>query len=181
MRAHAPEGDGMAKTKEDKKMFLYVGAYPDEQSAEADYKAFLDLRKEGWVGSYDVGIVVKDNEGKIDVTRHTDSTGKGTRRGLAVGVLLGIVFPPSILAGGLIGAGSGALIGRHFNDISKKDLKELGDYIEDNEAALVIIGESKVDEMVKQAAKSAIREYKKEFNADADEFNRQLDKAEKEI
>jgi len=35
--------------------------------------------------------------------------------------------------------------------------------------------------MIKKAARSAIREYKKEFNADADEFNKQLDKAEKEI
>ena len=171
----------MAKTKEDKKMFLYVGAYPDEQSAEADYRALIDLHKEGWVGSYDVGIVVKDNEGKMNVTRHTDSTGKGTRRGLAVGVLLGIVFPPSILASGLIGAGSGALIGRNFNEISKKDLQELGEYIKANEAALVVIGESKVEEMIKKSVKSALREYKKEFNADADEFNKQLDQEMKQL
>ena len=171
----------MAKTEDDKEMFLYVGTYPDEESAEEDYHALVDLHKAGWVGSYDVGIVVKNDEGKIDVVRHTDSTGKGARRGLAVGVLLGVVFPPSILASSLIGAGSGALIGHHFNDITKEELEELGEYIQDDEAALVVIGESKAEKMIRKEIKSAMREYKKEFDADADEFSKQLDQAMKEV
>ncbi len=166
---------------EDKTMFLYVAAYASEADAKADYDAFLQLHDEGWVGSYDVGIVTKDADGKLDIKRHTDSTGKGTRRGLAVGVLLGIVFPPSILASGAVGAGAGALLGHHFNDVSKDDLKAIGEFLENNEAALVIIGESQVEEMVRKAVKSAIKDYKKEFNADAKEFNKQLDEAIKEV
>jgi uncharacterized membrane protein len=170
-----PGGTTMANQTDQETMFLYVGAYATETSAKEDYDALLKLHKEGFVGSYDVGIVTKAADGKLDIARHTDSTGKGARRGLAVGVFLGIVFPPSILASGVVGAGAGAAIGHHFNEISKDDLKEIGDFLEDNEAALVIIGESQIQEMVNQAAKSALKEYKKEFNANAREFNRQID------
>jgi len=166
----------MSNSKSEK-MFLYVGAYPSEDAAETDYEALIELHKEGFVGSYDVGIVAKDAAGKLDIKRHTDSTGKGTKWGVGVGALLGVIFPPSILASGIIGAGTGAIIGHHFNEISKDDLKDIGNYIENNEAALVVIGESKVEEMVDKAAKNALKEYKKEFDADAKEFDKQLDAA----
>jgi uncharacterized membrane protein len=167
--------------KSEKTMFLYVGAYEDESSAENDYDVFLELHKEGWVGSYDIGIVTKDENGKIDIKRHTDSTGKGAKRGLAVGALIGVIFPPSILVSGAVGAGAGAALGHRFNDISKEDMKEIGSYIEDNEAAMVVIGDLQVQEMVDKAAKSALKEYKKEFDASAKSYDKELDKAIKEI
>jgi uncharacterized membrane protein len=167
----------MAHTKDEETMFLYVGAYKDMKSAEEDYDALLALHKEGWVGDYDVGIVAKNEAGKLDIKRHTNSTGKGTRRGLAVGVLAGVIFPPSILASGLIGLGAGAAIGHHFNDISRDDLRAIGDYMEDNEAALVVVGESQVAEMVSKAAKSAIKDYKKEFDANVKDYDKQLNRA----
>jgi uncharacterized membrane protein len=171
----------MSDSTNDKTMFLYVGAYTDEASANQDFDALKELHNEGWVGTYDAGIVAKEDDGKLNVKRHTDSTGKGARRGLAVGVLLGVVFPPSIILSGVVGATAGATIGHHFNDISKDDLKELGDFLENNEAALVVIGESKVEDMINKVAKQAVKEYKKEFNADVKEYNEELDKAIKEM
>jgi uncharacterized membrane protein len=162
-------------------MFLYVGAYSDETAAQEDFDALKDLHKEGWVGTYDAGIVAKDAEGKMSIKRYTDSTGKGARRGLAVGVLLGIIFPPSIIASGAVAAGAGAAIGHSFNDISKDDLKALGELIDNNQSALVVIGESKVEEMVDKAVKQAVKEYKKEFNADVKEYNKSLDAVIKEL
>lgn len=167
--------------KDDKTMFLYVGAYEDEDAAGEDFKSLVELHKEGWVGSYDAGIVSKDDEGKLDIKRRTDSTTKGTRRGLAVGALLGVIFPPSILASGLVGAGAGRLLGHHFNEIPRDDLKAIGDYIERNQSALVIVGESKVEEMVDKATKKALKSYKEEFNADVKAYNKELDAAIKAI
>jgi uncharacterized membrane protein len=115
------------------------------------------------------------------VKRYTDSTGKGTRRGLAVGAVLGVIFPPSILVSGLVGATAGNLIGRYLNDIPKEDLKEIGEYLEANEAALVVIGELKIEEMVNKVVKQAVKQYKKEFNADVKEYNKELDEAIKEL
>ncbi len=162
-------------------MFLYVGAYSDEVTAQEDFDALKALHKEGWVGTYDAGIVVKNNEGKMNIQRHTDSTGKGAREGLVVGVVLGIIFPPSVIVSGAVAAGAGAAIGHNFNDISKDDLKTIGELIDNNQSALVVIGESRVEEMVDKAARQALKEYKKEFNADVSEYNKALDEAIKEI
>jgi len=166
---------------EESNMFLYVGAYENAMTAQEDLEALKQLHSEGWVGTYDAGIVVKDEDGKIKIDRHTDSTGKGARRGLVVGAVLGVIFPPSILVSGAVGAGAGALIGHNFNDISKEDLREIGDFLEENEAALVVVGESKAEEMVKKAAKQALKEYQKEFNADVKEYNKELDEVIKDI
>lgn len=164
-----------------KDMFIYLGGYPSEDAAKADYEELKKAHGEGWVGSYDVGIVVKDENGKIHVKRHTDSTKTGAWTGLAVGALLGVIFPPSVLVSGALGAGAGALIGHSFNDISKGDLKQIGDFLQDNEAALVILGESKLEHMVDKASKNAIKEYKKTFDADVKEFDKQLNKAMKDL
>ncbi len=166
---------------QDNKMFLYVAAYDDEAAASEDFELLKGLHTEGWVGTYDAGVVVKDHEGKMSVSRHTDSTGKGTRRGLAVGAVLGIIFPPSVLVAGAVGAGAGNVIGRHLNDVSKDDLKTLGELLEDNQSAIVVIGESKVAEMIAKELKNAVKEYKKEFNTDVGEYNKALDEMVKEI
>jgi uncharacterized membrane protein len=179
--ANSRKGDDMDKKDESKKMVLYVNAYPDEELAEEDFEALKKLHSEGWVGAYDAGIVTKDADGKLGITTHTDTTRTGAATGLAVGVLLGVIFPPSVLVTSAIGAGAGAVIGHHFNDISKEDLEELGKFLEDNEAALVVIGELRTEEMVKEATKQSLKEYKKEFNANAKEFNEELDKAISEM
>lgn len=170
----------MSDQVEEKTMFLYVGAYEDETTANEDLEALKALYKEGWVGSYDAGIVVKE-EGKLNVKRSTDSTGKGTRRGLAVGAVLGVIFPPSVIVSGVVGATAGRVIGKHMNGISKDDMKEIGEFLEENEAALVVIGELKIEEMVNKAAKQALKQYKKEFNADVKEYNKEIDAAISEL
>ena len=166
---------------QDKELFLYVAAYEDETMANEDFELLQELNKEGWVGTYDAGIVVKDSDGKLSIKRHTDSTGKGTRRGLAIGAVLGIVFPPSILAAGLVGAGAGAAIGHSLNDVTKDDLKGIGELLENNESAIVVIGESTVEDKVRDLTKQAVKEYQKEFNSDVKEYNKALDAAVKEI
>lgn len=165
----------------DSNMFLYVAAYSDELAASEDFELLQDLNKEGWVGTYDAGVVVKDSEGKLSVKRHTDSTGKGLRRGLAVGAVLGLIFPPSIIVSGLVGAGAGAAIGHSLNDVTKDDLKDIGELLENNESAIVVLGELKVEEKIRELTKKSIKEYQKEFNSDVKEYNKYLDEVVKEI
>ncbi|MCX6728933.1 MAG: DUF1269 domain-containing protein [Candidatus Saccharibacteria bacterium] len=168
-------------TDQGKNMFLYVAAYSDESTADEDFEFVKELNKEGWVGSYDAGIVSKDNEGKLAISRHTDSTGKGARRGLVIGAVLGVIFPPSILASGLVGVGAGAAIGHSMNDVSKDDLEEIGELLKNNESAIVVLGESKVKDKVRELTKQAIKEYQKEFNSDVADYNKAMDEISKEV
>ena len=167
----------MANDDEKKNMLVFVATYDSLDAADEDYRALLDMHKEGLVGTYDVGVVTKSKDGRIDIARHNDATGRDSRGGLAIGAVLGLIFPPSLIATAIVGAGAGSLIGHSFNKISRHDLRDLGHMIEDNQVALVVLGEVTIEDYVRKAARHAIKEYKQQFNADVADYNRQLEKA----
>jgi uncharacterized membrane protein len=74
--------------------------------------------------------------------------------GLGVGALVGILFPPSLLAGGAIGAAAGAVTGHLARGMSRGDMKDLGETLE-GDAALVVVGESRIKEAIAKEAKRA--------------------------
>jgi len=158
-------------------VFVFVGAYPDAESAESDYEVVKDLHSAGVVGTYDAAVVDKDLQGKVHVHKHEKPTQYGAWSGLAVGALLGILFPPSIIAGGIVGAAAGGVIGHLWGGMSRADLKDLGEALDDGEAALVVVGEDKLEEALNKELKQAARTYEKQIDADAAELRRELDRA----
>ena len=85
---------------------------------------------------------------------------------------MGLIFPPSILVGGLLGAGAGALIGHLEGGMSRSDVKEVGEMLEDSEAALIVVGEATIERAVDDATRRAKKQLKKEIRADAREMER---------
>ena len=96
---------------------------------------------------------------------------------MAVGAAMGLIFPPGILVGGLLGAGAGALIGHLEGGMSRQDVKEVGEMLDDSEAALIVVGEETLELAVEDATKRAKRDLKKEIRADAREMERAVDEA----
>jgi uncharacterized membrane protein len=90
---------------------------------------------------------------------------------------MGLIFPPSILVGGLLGAGAGALIGHLEGGMSRQDLKEVGEMLDNSEAALIVVGEATVERTVDEATERAKRDLKKEIKADAREMERAVNQA----
>ena len=90
---------------------------------------------------------------------------------------MGLIFPPSILVGGLLGAGAGALIGHLEGGMSRQDVKEVGEMLEESEAALIVVGEATVERAVDEATERAKRDLKKEIRADAREMEKAVDQA----
>jgi uncharacterized membrane protein len=164
----------------DKDVFLFVGTYEDEEDARIDYDAVHQLHEERLIGTYDIAIVSKDAEGKVHVKKREKPTEHGVWTGAAVGALVGILFPPSIIAAGVIGGVTGGLAGHFFRGMSRNDVKELGELIDEGQAALVVVGESKVDEYMDRAFARARRTMRKQVRADAKEVQRQLDEAAKQ-
>jgi uncharacterized membrane protein len=89
---------------------------------------------------------------------------------------MGLIFPPSILVGGLLGAGAGALIGHLEGGMSRSDIKEVGEMLEDSEAALIVVGEATIERAVDDATSRAKKQLKKEIRADAKEMERAIDR-----
>src|ERR1017187_2384891 len=135
--------DDMAKPDA---VFIYIGTYPSEAAAQADYDIVKDLQAAGAVGTYDAAVVTKDDEGKVHVNKDEMATRHGAWGGAAVGALIGILFPPAIIASAAGGAAAGGVGGHLWRGMSRADVRELWEIIDDGQAALVIAGESKVAE-----------------------------------
>src|SRR5215204_6059613 len=90
---------------------------------------------------------------------------------------VGLIFPPGILVGGLLGAGTGALIGHLEGGMSREDIREVGEMLDNSEAALIVVGEATIERAVDDATKQAKRELKKEIRADAREMEKAVDEA----
>ncbi len=164
----------------DRPLFIYAAAYESLEDATADYDALLELHAAELVGSYDVAIISKDDDGKVHVHKREKPTQHGAWAGIGVGALVGVLFPPSLIASAIVGGGAGAVIGHLARGMSRKDMHELGDLLEDGQAALVVVGESRVDEQVKKSLTRARKQLEEEIDANADELKKALEDAEKE-
>jgi uncharacterized membrane protein len=160
----------------DNPMFLYAGEYESVDDAKADLKALKELHREHLVGTYDAAVVTKNEEGKVKIVDKTEKpTQHGGWAGLAVGAAIGVIFPPSILVSGLVGAGAGALIGHLHGGMSRSDIKEIGELLDESEAALVVVGEATIERAVEEHTSRAKREMKKEVRAQAKEIEKAID------
>jgi uncharacterized membrane protein len=161
----------------DKDVFLYVGTYKSEDDARADYDTVKALHDEGVIGTYDMAIVSKDEHDKIHVRKREKPTEHGVWTGVAVGALVGILFPPSIIATGVIGGVTGGMTGHLWWGMSRADVKDLGELIDEGQAALVVVGESKFQQYLDRAFSRAQRRIERQVRADAKAVQKELDEA----
>jgi uncharacterized membrane protein len=162
----------------DNPVFMYVGEYESVDDAKADLEALKELHREHVVGTYDAAVLSKNEEGKVEIVDKIEKpTQHGGWAGLAAGAAIGLIFPPSILVSGLVGAGAGALIGHLRGGMSRSDLKEIGEVLDESEAALIVVGEETIERAVDEAIKRAKKDMKKQVQADAKEIERAIDTA----
>jgi uncharacterized membrane protein len=147
-------------------MFVYAAAYDTTDDALADYEVFLEAHAEGWVGTYDAAVLEKTPDGKVHVHKDEMPTRHGAWAGAGVGALIGLVFPPALIGSAVVGATAGGVIGHLKGGMSRGDLKELGDYLGENEAALIVIAEDHVQEELDKRLTRAAKTMEKEVDAD---------------
>jgi len=160
-------------------VFMYIGTYPDEASAQADYDVVKALHLVDVVGGFDAAVVTKDAKGKVHVNKDETSTRKGAWGGIAVGALVGLLFPPSLLATGALGGVIGGVAGHLFGGMSRGDVKELGEFIDEGEAALVVIGDITLEKAIEKAELRAVKQLRKQVNVDAKELEKEIKAAHK--
>jgi uncharacterized membrane protein len=161
----------------DRPVFLYAAIYDEIGDAEADYEAVFDLHAAGAIGTFDSAVIRKEADGKVRVTKTEKPTQHGAWTGAGVGALVGLIFPPAIIGSAIVGAGAGGLAGHLSGGMSRGDLKELGDELEAGTAAVIVFGESKLEEQLQKAMTRANKLIEKQVDADADELERQIDAA----
>ena len=158
----------------------YVGVYTDVEAAKADYEAVKDLHtKDGLIDAYDAAVIERSDDGKVKIVKkHETPTRVGGVLGGGVGLATGLVialFPAAAIGGGLLlgttggGAALGAVAGHAAAGMSRKDLKELGEQLDEGQAGLVVVGVSDMGAKIESAMKGAEKVEKKQLTADVDE------------
>jgi uncharacterized membrane protein len=162
-------------------VFIYIGTYPSEGLARADYDVIKDLHSAGAVGTYDASVVTKDDNGKVHVNKDEMATRHGAWGGAAVGGLVGILFPPSLIAGAAIGAGVGGVGGHLWRGMSRADVKEFGEVIDAGQAALVVVGESTIEDALNKAGLKAEKQVAKELDVKPKDIDAAVQEAATEL
>ena len=108
---------------------LYIAAYDDPDAAKEDFDALKELVKEGLI-FVDVAVRVRrDDDGKIEVEENAHEVAKGAIVGAAAGFLIGLIFPPGLIAStvitGAAGAGIGELMSKHREKKIEKDIEDV--------------------------------------------------------
>jgi uncharacterized membrane protein len=108
---------------------LYIAAYDDADGAQGDFDALKELVRTGAI-FVDVAVLVsRGDDGKISVKENAHEVAGGSMVGAAAGFVIGLIFPPSIIAatvvGGGAGAGFGKLLSHHRGNEVKKDVEKV--------------------------------------------------------
>ena len=155
----------------------YVGVYDNVADANADYELVKDLHtKANLIDAYDAAVIEHRTDGKVKITKkHETPTRVGGVLGGGVGLATGLVlalFPFAAIGGGLIavttggGALLGALAGHAAAGMSRHDLKELGEHLDEGQAGLVVVGVSDMGAKIEASMKKARKVETKELKAD---------------
>ena len=135
------------------------------------------LHAEKLVGTYSAAVVIKEADGKVRVKKDELGTRHGAWTGIAVGAVVGILFPPSIIGSAAVLGVAGGVAGHLWHGMSRSDVKELGEALDEGEAALIVIGESRVEEQIEKAKLRAVKQVEKQIDANADELKKQVEDA----
>ncbi len=120
---------------------LIVADFNDTDAAFEAYELLKSIEDGRTVEIEGVIVVKKNDEGKIEVQKATDhSTRRGLGWGVVGGVVLGVIFPPSILASAVVLGAAGAASGKLVEEHHKKELaEELNDAIAPGHSGIIAL------------------------------------------
>ena len=156
-------------------VFVFIASYGNVNDALMDYTAVQQLYHDGVIDTYDGAVVEKDADGNVHVSKHEKPTQKGAWTGIAVGAVVGVLFPPSIIASAAVGGVAGGVIGHVWHGMSRSDMKDLGENLDAGTAALVVVGKSSLAGKIAKATAKAQKTTEKQLNVDAKDFDKELE------
>jgi uncharacterized membrane protein len=171
-------------------LLVYCGVYDDVADAVTDYGLVKDLHTEaGLIDAYDAALIERNEKGKVKVVKkHETPTRVGGVLGGGIGLATGLVivlFPAAAIGGGLIlgttGAGAllGSIAGHAAAGMSRGDLKDLGEALDEGQAGLVVVAVSDMEAKVRAAMKHAQKVQEKQLEADQEALENEAKDAQK--
>ncbi len=171
-------------------LLVVVGVYGSVDDARADYDLVGDLHTEaGLIDAYDAAVIERTDKGKTKIVKkHETPTRVGGVLGGGMGLATGLVvalFPFAAVGGGLLagttagGAILGAVAGHAAAGMSRHDLKELGEQLDEGTAGLVVVAISDMGAKVERAMERAENVQQKQLEADVSEIEADISEIER--
>ncbi len=104
---------------------LLVAQFADMDSAKTAYYALIDAEAKRAIDIDGVLVANADFQGKVHIQKMTDhKTRTGFVWGAVAGAAIGLIFPPTILAGAVYAGVAGAAVGKARNVMMKSGVAE---------------------------------------------------------
>ena len=165
---------------------VVTNTYDNVDDALADYDAARELWREGVGDTYDAAVVTHRENGKVKIVKHHEQptiqgSVIGLGAGLAVGALVAL-FPAVAIGAGLViggaaGFGLGALAGHVAGGMSRGDLKELGELLDEGDSGLLVVAGQDTEARLDEAIKRGKKVVKKQLRSDQKDLEAALDEA----
>jgi uncharacterized membrane protein len=138
---------------------MIVAQFPRMEDAEAAYQALQEIEERSPLKIDGVVIASCDAEGKIHLGKVTEhSTKTGLKWGVVGGAILGVIFPPSIIASAAALGTAGAVLGKTRNVFNRKGLADdLAGVMKPNTAGIVALVEDTAVVEIREALAKADR------------------------
>ena len=153
----------------DSTLQVFVAAFGDEKQAASALKDFRAMDREGSIDLIDAVVVVRDSEGKVTYEETADPNAKRmAKRGAIAGGIVGLLFPPSIIASAVVGGAGGGIWGKvRDKGFKDEDLKAIGESLPPGSSAIIAIAQDHVVERLEQGLEGYERIARHALSADA--------------
>jgi uncharacterized membrane protein len=137
----------------DSTLELFIATYKTEDGAGEALKDFQAAERAGSIELIDAAAVVHTADDKVTFEETADPSGKKwAKRGVIAGGVVGLIFPPAIIASAAVGGGAGGIWGKlRDKGFKDEDLKEVGKSLPPGTSGIIAIAE---DRMVEQLESS---------------------------
>jgi uncharacterized membrane protein len=147
---------------------LYIAAYPDPDAARGDWDTIKELAKDDTIKVDGLILVSRRADGKIHVDDDFHETRKGATWGAVGGAVVGLIFPPALLASAAVGAGIGAGAGALVSHGQKEEIKaDVDDTLPINSSGIVAIFEERWEDDIDKALSNASNVTKEKVDSDS--------------
>src|SRR5688500_18978333 len=189
MRLMAPDNlsrEWAVAKQEHDSLYVIAATYGDVDAGLVDYEAVKELYREVQ-SSHDIraAVIAKEENGKVKIVKkHAQPTRHGAAVGLGWGLAVGVtalLFPPvgiGLAAAGGAGAAIGGVAGHASGEMSRGDLKDLGDALDAGQAGLIAVYEFNLADQVAATIKAANRVVSRETDMAADQLAADMKQAD---
>jgi len=120
---------------------LFVADFNDTETAWEAYELLQEIEDGKRVEIEGVLVIKREADGQVEVQKATDhSTRRGLGWGVVGGVVLGVLFPPSIIGSAVVLGAGGAAVGKLREAHHKNELEaELADAIQPGHSGILAL------------------------------------------